>query len=345
MYVRYTILVSLLFVIFITLHSLNISKTKTTFINDLNKPLFIKEILNLDIKQDFFKKIKYLLYNDSEKLIKYFINLEKNKFFNLELSKIFITNMPNNILENKLCIDSKNQNNDINVKTEHFNTKVNYDILWFISQPLFYLLQLIYKCIGNWGFSIIIITFIVRGIMYPITRSQYISMSKIHMLQPEIMEIKKKFINDSTTQNKEILSLYKRENINPLGGCLLLIIQMPIFLSLYSVLSKSIELRHAPFILWINDLSSKDPYYILPVIMGITMFFAQKSSSFNITDPIQQKITQIIPVIFTILFLYFPSGLVLYYIISNLFTIVQQYFIHQDLIKHRIDKNKKILKN
>ncbi|MBU9820736.1 membrane protein insertase YidC [Rahnella sp. Lac-M11] len=225
----------------------------------------------------------------------------------------------------------------------HLDLTVDYGWLWFISQPLFKLLKFINSFVGNWGFSIIVITFIVRGIMYPLTRAQYTSMAKMRMLQPKLAAMRERIGDDKQRMSQEMMALYKSEKVNPLGGCLPLVIQMPIFLALYYMLSGSIELRHAPFILWIHDLSAQDPYYILPVIMGITMFFIQKMSPTTVTDPMQQKIMTFMPVIFTVFFLWFPSGLVVYYIVSNLVTILQQQLIYRGLEKrglHSRDKKK-----
>ncbi|WP_413529939.1 membrane protein insertase YidC [Rahnella inusitata] len=225
----------------------------------------------------------------------------------------------------------------------HLDLTVDYGWLWFISQPLFKLLKFIHGFVGNWGFSIIVITFIVRGIMYPLTRAQYTSMAKMRMLQPKLAAMRERIGDDKQRMSQEMMALYKSEKVNPLGGCLPLVIQMPIFLALYYMLSGSIELRHAPFILWIHDLSAQDPYYILPVLMGITMFFIQKMSPTTVTDPMQQKIMTFMPVIFTVFFLWFPSGLVVYYIVSNLVTILQQQLIYRGLEKrglHSRDKKK-----
>ncbi len=155
------------------------------------------------------------------------------------------------------------------------------------------LLKFIHSFLGNWGFSIIVITFIVRGIMYPLTKAQYTSMAKMRMLQPKIQAMRERLGDDKQRQSQEMMALYKAEKVNPLGGCFPLIIQMPIFLALYYMLSASVELRHAPFILWIHDLSAQDPYYILPIIMGATMFFIQKMSPTTVTDLMQQKITDL----------------------------------------------------
>ncbi|KAB8312792.1 membrane protein insertase YidC [Erwinia endophytica] len=225
----------------------------------------------------------------------------------------------------------------------HLDLTVDYGWLWFISQPLFKLLKFIHSFIGNWGFSIIIITFIVRGIMYPLTKAQYTSMAKMRMLQPKIQAMRERLGDDKQRMSQEMMALYKAEKVNPLGGCLPLVIQMPIFLALYYMLMGSVELRHAPFALWIHDLSAQDPYYILPILMGMTMFFIQKMSPTTVADPMQQKLMTFMPVIFTVFFLWFPSGLVLYYIVSNLVTIIQQQLIYRGLEKrglHSRDKKK-----
>jgi len=223
----------------------------------------------------------------------------------------------------------------------HLDLTVDYGWLWFISQPLFKLLKWIHSFLGNWGFSIIVITFIVRGTMYPLTKAQYTSMAKMRMLQPKIAAMRERLGDDKQRQSQEMMALYKAEKVNPLGGCFPLLIQMPIFLALYYMLMGSVELRHAPFALWIHDLSAQDPYYILPILMGVTMFFIQKMSPTTVTDPMQQKIMTFMPVIFTVFFLWFPSGLVLYYIVSNLVTIIQQQLIYRGLEKRGLHSREK----
>lgn len=233
-------------------------------------------------------------------------------------------------IQSTLWIGPKLQDT-IKTVANHLNLTIDYGWLWFIAQPLFKMLTWIYKYTNNWGISIVLITFIVRGLMYPLTKSQYTSMAKMRILQPKIINIKNKFSQDKHRQSQEMIALYKKQKVNPLGGCMPLFIQMPIFLALYYMLSGSVELRHAPFILWIYDLSEKDPYYILPIIMGITMLLIQKMSPSTHVDPIQKRIVTFIPLIFTIFFLWFPSGLVLYYIVSNLVTMMQQYIIYKGL--------------
>lgn len=224
---------------------------------------------------------------------------------------------------------------------KHLDLIVDYGWLWFLSQPLFYLLKFIQNFVSNWGIAIIIITFIVRGIMFPLTRAQYRSMAMMKLLQPRLQSLKERYGDDRQKLSQETMALYRNEKVNPLGGCLPLVIQMPIFLALFYMLGNSVELRHAPFMLWIQDLSAQDPYYILPLLMGLTMFLIQKMSPTPVTDPMQQKLMTFMPVIFTVFFLWFPAGLVLYYIVSNLFTIVQQRVIYWELEKKGLHERKK----
>ncbi|AAO26760.1 putative membrane protein [Buchnera aphidicola str. Bp (Baizongia pistaciae)] len=235
-------------------------------------------------------------------------------------------------LSSKLWIGPEIQNK-MAVIASNLDLTVDYGWLWFLSQPLFKLLNFLYNICGNWGVSIILITFIIKGITFPLTKSQFKTMAKIRKLQPKINYIKKKFKNNNQKISEEIMSLYKTEKVNPLGGCFPLFIQMPIFLALYYMLISSVELRHAPFFLWIHDLSDQDPFYVLPILMGVTMFFIQRVTPSNVTDPVQKKIMNYIPILFTVFFLWFPSGLVLYYLISNLVTIIQQKIIIKALNK------------
>ena len=224
----------------------------------------------------------------------------------------------------------------------HLDLTVDYGWLWFLSQPLFYLLKFIHSFVGNWGFAIIIITFIVRGILFPLTRAQYRSMAKMKILQPRIEALKERYGDDKQKMSAETMAIYKQEKVNPIGGCLPMFIQMPIFLSLFYMLGNAVELRHAPFALWIYDLSAQDPYYIFPLLMGGTMLLIQMMSPTPATDPLQKRLMTYMPIIFTVFFLWFPSGLVLYYIVSNLFTIAQQRIIYWELEKNGLhEKNKK----
>lgn len=215
----------------------------------------------------------------------------------------------------------------------NLNLTVDYGWLWFIASPLHWLLATIHGFVGNWGLAIIILTFIVRGVMFPLTKAQYTSMAKMRMLQPKLQEMRERIGDDRQRMSQEMMELYKREKVNPLGGCLPLILQMPIFIALYWALMESVELRHAPFVLWIHDLSAPDPYYVLPLLMGASMFLIQKMSPSTVTDPMQQKIMNVMPVMFTVFFLWFPAGLVLYWLVSNIVTLIQQTIIYRSLEK------------
>ncbi|WP_448567621.1 membrane protein insertase YidC [Thalassotalea ganghwensis] len=228
---------------------------------------------------------------------------------------------------------------------------VDFGFLFMISQPLHWLLLFIQSGqasllgmdinlggVGNWGLAIIIITLIVKGAMYPLTKAQYTSMARMRDLQPKMTQLKERFGDDRQKMSQAMMELYRKEKVNPAGGCLPLIIQMPIFLALYWVFLESVELRHATFGLWLQDLSSKDPYYILPILMGISMFVMQKMQPMTIQDPMQQKIMQYMPVMFTIFFFWFPSGLVLYWLVSNIISIVQMKMIFSGMAKAKASK-------
>ena len=204
------------------------------------------------------------------------------------------------------------------------------DLGWFtvLAKPLLYSLKFFYKYVGNYGIAIIIITLILKIIFFPLTHKSYKSMKDMQKLQPKMVALKEKFKNDRDAMNKAVMELYRENKVNPMGGCLPMIVQIPVFFALYKALMFSIELRHAPFMLWITDLADKDPYYVTPVVMGVTMFIQQKMTPSQM-DPIQQKMMLALPVVFTFMFLSFPSGLVLYWLVNNILTIGQQMYINK----------------
>ncbi|MCS5712760.1 membrane protein insertase YidC [Candidatus Berkiella aquae] len=207
---------------------------------------------------------------------------------------------------------------------------IDYGILWPISQLLFWALQFIHGFVSNWGFAIILLTLVVKLLFYSLSASSYRSMGHMRRLQPRVEMLKERHGNDKQQFSAALMELYRKEKVNPLGGCLPILIQIPVFIALYYVLLESIELRQAPFILWIQDLSSKDPYYVLPLIMGATMFLQQKMNPAP-PDPMQAKMMMFMPVIFTVLFLSFPAGLVLYWTVNNILSISQQWFITRNI--------------
>ncbi|RMV67648.1 membrane protein insertase YidC [Pseudomonas coronafaciens] len=203
---------------------------------------------------------------------------------------------------------------------------VDYGFLWFIAQPIFWLLQHIHAILGNWGWSIIVLTMLIKGLFFPLSAASYKSMARMRAVAPKLAVLKEQHGDDRQKMSQAMMELYKKEKINPLGGCLPILVQMPVFLSLYWVLLESVEMRQAPWILWITDLSIKDPFFILPIIMGATMFIQQRLNP-TPPDPMQAKVMKLMPIIFTFFFLWFPAGLVLYWVVNNTLSIAQQAYI------------------
>ncbi|HHL40326.1 MAG TPA: membrane protein insertase YidC [Deltaproteobacteria bacterium] len=205
---------------------------------------------------------------------------------------------------------------------------IEFGFFSFMAKPFLVVLNFFERYIGNYGIAIILLTCIIKILFYPLTKQSLNAMREMQKIQPQLMALKEKYKDDKQKLNKELMELYKRYKINPLGGCLPMVLQIPVFIALYEVLSVAIELRHAPFILWIADLSAKDPYYITPVLMGGSMLLQQKMSPTTV-DPQQAKIMLIMPVVFTFMFLNFPAGLVVYWLVNNILSIVQQYYIQR----------------
>ena len=203
---------------------------------------------------------------------------------------------------------------------------VDYGMLTFLSKPLFWLLDKIYSFTANWGWSIILLTILIKVLFYKLSETSYRSMAKMKKFTPKIQTIRERYADDRQKLNQAMLEMYKQEKINPLGGCWPILIQIPVFIALYWVLLESVEMRHAPFILWIDDLSSKDPFYVLPLLMGVSMYIQQKLNP-TPPDPVQAKVMQFLPIIFTAFFAFFPSGLVLYWVANNILSIAQQWKI------------------
>ncbi len=203
---------------------------------------------------------------------------------------------------------------------------VDYGKLTFIAEPLFWLLKTIYSVVGNWGWAIIFLTILIKLAFYKLSETSYRSMANMRRLAPELSRLKELYGDDKQKMNQEMMAMYKREKVNPLGGCLPILIQIPVFIALYWVLVESVQLRQAPFMLWIHDMSIPDPYYVLPLVMGVTMFIQQKLNPAP-PDPIQAKVMMALPVVFTFMFLWFPAGLVLYWVVNNVLSIAQQWVI------------------
>lgn len=207
---------------------------------------------------------------------------------------------------------------------------VDYGILWFIAQPIFWLLQNIHALLGNWGWSIIVLTIVIKLAFFPLSAASYRSMARMRAVSPKMQALKEQFGDDRQKMSQAMMELYKKEKINPLGGCLPILVQMPVFLALYWVLLESVEMRQAPWMFWITDLSIKDPYFILPIIMGVTMFIQQQLNP-TPPDPMQARVMKLLPIIFTFFFLWFPAGLVLYWVVNNILSIAQQWYITRQI--------------
>ncbi len=213
---------------------------------------------------------------------------------------------------------------------------IEYGWFTFIAKPVFLLLSFLESIIGNWGWAIVATTLLIRIVLFPLTYKGMISMSKMKDLAPKIKELQKKYKGEPQKLNAKTMELYKKNGANPLGGCLPMLLQIPIFFALYRVLQNSAELQGAPWIFWIHDLSVKDPYFILPILMGVTMFWQQHITPNSITDPTQAKIMKYLPVVFTFFFMTFPAGLTLYWFVNNLFSIIQQYYVNLLLEKKKV---------
>jgi YidC/Oxa1 family membrane protein insertase len=214
---------------------------------------------------------------------------------------------------------------------------IDYGWFWFIGIGLFWLLQKIYDVVGNWGWSIVIVTIIVKLLFYQLSNKSYRSMSGMKKLQPKIEMLKERYGDDKQKLTQATLDLYRQEKVNPMSGCLPILVQIPVFIALYWVLVESVQLRQAPFIFWIHDLAQKDPYYILPILMGIAMFFQQRLNP-PPPDPMQAKVLMVLPVVFTVLFADFPAGLLLYWFVNSVVSFLQQWYI-----MHKMEKETRVV--
>ena len=212
----------------------------------------------------------------------------------------------------------------------YLDRTIDYGWAWVFAQPLFWVLDSIYDYVGNWGWSIILLTILLKIILYPLSAASLRSMARMRNLQPKLTRLKELYGDDRQKMSQETFALYKKEKVNPVGGCLPMLLQLPIFLSLYWVLFESYEIRHAPWLFWIQDLSTKDPYFVLPILMGGSMFLMQKLQPMP-TDPMQANIMRYMPIALTIFMLGFPSGLVLYWTINNLLSMAQQWYVNRQM--------------
>ena len=222
------------------------------------------------------------------------------------------------------------QDQDVLSKTaEGLDRVVDYGIFTVIAAPLFWLLKFLHGIIGNWGWSIIVMTIMLKGAFFPLNAAAARSMAKMKIIAPKMKALQEQYANDKQQLQIKMMEMYKVEKINPLGGCLPILVQIPVFIALYWVLLSAVELRQAPWILWIHDLSAPDPYFVLPVIYAITAYLQVKLSPTPISDPVQAKVMQIMPIAFSVMFIFFPSGLVLYWLVNNCLQILQQWHMNR----------------
>ena len=234
-------------------------------------------------------------------------------------------------LNNLLYVGPKIQQ-ELEVIAPGLELTVDYGVLTFIAKPIFWLLTKIHNFVGNWGWAIILLTMLIKLVFYKLSEASYKSMANMRKVQPRLVAMKERFGSDRQKMNQAMMKMYKEEKINPLGGCLPILVQIPVFISLYWVLLESVELRQADWIFWFTDLSAKDPYFVLPLLMGITMFIQQKLNPPPM-DPMQAKIMSALPIVFTVFFAFFPAGLVLYWVVNNALSIAQQWYITKIVIK------------
>ncbi len=229
--------------------------------------------------------------------------------------------------------------NDLKALDTQLTDVIEYGWFTFIAKPMFTFLQFLQSYIGNWGWTIVVLTILIKLLLYPLSYKGMVSMQKLKDLAPKMKEIQAKYKNDKQRQSAAMMELYKKHGANPMGGCLPLILQIPVFFAIYRVLLNSIELKGAEWILWINDLAEMDPYFVLPILMGASMYLQQKLTPNTMQDEMQKKIFQMLPIVFTFFFLWFPAGLTLYWFVNNLFTIAQQYYINKRFEKQRAAKS------
>jgi len=213
---------------------------------------------------------------------------------------------------------------------ENLNLTVDYGFLWWMAVPLFKLLTFLQGIVGNWGVAIILLTFVVKAVLYPLSAASFRSMANMRRVGPKLKRLQERHADDRQKLSQEMMALYKKEKVNPLGGCLPMLLQMPVFLSLYWVLFESVELRQAPFFAWIVDLAAMDKFFVLPILMGGSMFVQQMLNPAPV-DPMQAKVMKFMPIMFTALFLFFPAGLVLYWLTNNLLSMAQQWFTNKQV--------------
>lgn len=270
------------------------------------------------------EKDQFTYYSQSLGDERYVIGMKSSQEYKVDAGTVSTIN-------NRLFAGPKLQNT-LEQVAPGLELTVDYGFLTVIAKPIFWLLNKIHTFVGNWGWSIILLTLLIKLAFYKLSEASYKSMANMRKVQPRMQALKERHGDDKQKMNQAVMALYKKEKINPLGGCLPILVQIPVFIALYWVLLESVEMRQAEWILWIKDMSSADPYFILPLIMGVTMFIQQKLNPAPI-DPIQAKIMMMLPIVFTVFFAFFPAGLVLYWVANNMLSIAQQWYITRIVIK------------
>jgi len=297
------------------LDSASYSKTSTTGWTAMIQHYFVAAMIPSldDTAKDFYgKSIK-----------------EKNYTAGMKMPNLHVSSGETAVADYQMYLGPK-EHKRLEPIAENLDLTVDYGVLTIISKPLFAIMEWIHKLTNNWGWSIVFLTVLIKLAFYKLSAASYRSMAGMRKLTPKLTALKERHGDDKQAFNKAMMELYKTEKINPLGGCLPILVQMPVFLAFYWVLVESIELRQADFILWINDLTALDPYFILPVIFGISMFIQQKLNP-PPQDPTQAMVMKFFPLVFTVFFAFFPAGLVLYWVVNNILSIAQQWYITRQL--------------
>lgn len=260
----------------------------------------------------------------------YFPSNVPNYIIGLKTPSIEVANGASHTFKDGFYVGPKDQASLAEI-ANGLDMTVDYGMFYIFSKPIFWLLQLFHSMFGNWGWAIIFVTLTIKILFFWPSAISYKSMAKMKKLAPKMKEMQERYKNDPQAKQKAMMDFYRKEKINPFGGCLPMLIQIPVFMGLYWVLQESVELRQAPWILWYEDLSIMDPYLILPLLMGASMWYQQKLNPPQM-DPMQQKIFQWLPVVFTVMFLFFPAGLVLYWVVNNILSMAQQWYINDKII-------------
>jgi YidC/Oxa1 family membrane protein insertase len=280
-----------------------------------------------------------VLPEDKEAVYRYYTSALSDGNFAIGAMSPDITIAPGSTadISERMYIGPKYQD-DLALIAEGLDLTIDYGVLWFLAKPLFVVLNTLHGFTNNWGWAIILVTMMLKLVFYPLSAAGYRSMANMRRVQPRMVAMKDRYKDDKAKLNQGMMALYKEEKVNPFGGCLPILVQIPVFISLYWVLLESVEMRQASFIFWYNDLSGPDPFFVLPLLMGVSMFIQQKLNPPPM-DPIQAKVFSVLPIVFTVFFAFFPSGLVLYWVVNNILSILQQWRITKMIERAGLNKS------